>query len=35
MRARDKINRYIQTQLENDELSPEEAAFMRGYYSTE
>ena len=32
MSARDKIRKYINEQLDNDELSPEEAAFMIGYY---
>ena len=33
MRVNNKIRRYIDDILDNDEVSMEEAAFMIGYYS--
>ena len=35
MRINNKIRRYIEDIVENDEVSLEEAAFMMGYYSEE
>ena len=35
MRIKNKIRRYIEDIVENDEVSLEEAAFMMGYYSEE
>lgn len=35
MKVNRKVRTYVDKMLENDEYSPEEAAFMIGYYAEE